>query len=708
MKVGTNSTADICIEDVPGNSTEAEHDVGPEGAHIPSLDNVVEKVTTVRQDEMTPNESDQDGTSEADKMAAELRALISEFMQTVDEFKRNVSDMSGSTEEQQTMLRSLLEAQDQLERKYMSKKEEHRALEMQNYLGLCRNIGTFDPNRLVEGDIFRVGMHLEDIKEMIDKNMHKRVVPPLLSSTPTTRHQSAKASLPPSLHEGSSVNLTTECLRTETKTEAQKEDETGKNDRLEDRSEPLSNDSLQVNNRLSVCPEVSAEGPLDADADAEQFRGEEKQSASLEGRARSSDPWSGIIGKWKSGSGMQDGAVNRECDVGDGASLAVEVSSSSDACSSLAQGAVCRETDSGFGSSYLNRSGGIPQLNPSTERVPSDGLGTPDSEGSSFHLLTTVHPKDVSSQRQKSPVQAQPEGSAATVEQWVQNILKKSSLELQGPDANNRYASETILSPLMDVEQRQRHLCSCNSEAILALQVEVSRLKKDLEKGLVQLPHLARKMDYLASKYRQDRQERRSKTKSRAYHKTTSLWKSTSSRQSLRDFSSSQLALDDWISTDMDPSRSKEAIMDNLYSKNRRLLLALQPTQRPLLQLNYGSSCSLPASYKVKEPPTHVTNDRKRSTQSDTALLPSEVYFQPTLPHVFQTPGSRTGSKEEEMNRTLDQAIEAARSMKKTTDRMAKRLTADLAKAQLLPKGECAAFSGEGARNIAWLHTKRA
>ena len=35
------------------------------------------------------------------------------------------------------------------------------------------------------------------------------------------------------------------------------------------------------------------------------------------------------------------------------------------------------------------------------------------------------------------------------------------------------------------------------------------------------------------------------------------------------------------------------------------------------------------------------------------------------------------------MNRTLDRAIEAARSMKRTTDRMAKSLSADLAKAQL-------------------------
>lgn len=35
------------------------------------------------------------------------------------------------------------------------------------------------------------------------------------------------------------------------------------------------------------------------------------------------------------------------------------------------------------------------------------------------------------------------------------------------------------------------------------------------------------------------------------------------------------------------------------------------------------------------------------------------------------------------MSKTLDQAIEVARSMKRTTDRMAKRLSADLAKSQL-------------------------
>lgn len=82
------------------------------------------------------------------------------------------------------MLRSILEALDQLERRYISKKEEHRALEMQNYMGLSRNTGAFDPNRHVEGDIFRIGMHLEDIKEMIDRSVCEQISPPRSSSTP--------------------------------------------------------------------------------------------------------------------------------------------------------------------------------------------------------------------------------------------------------------------------------------------------------------------------------------------------------------------------------------------------------------------------------------------------------------------------------------------------------------------------------------------
>uniref|UniRef100_A0A3Q2ZTQ5 Uncharacterized protein n=2 Tax=Kryptolebias marmoratus TaxID=37003 RepID=A0A3Q2ZTQ5_KRYMA len=59
--------------------------------------------------------------------------------------------------------------------------------------------------------IFRIGMHLEDIKEMIDKNTYEQISPPQSSSTPTSTTLSLHAkpgplsfdtpSPPPSLHE---------------------------------------------------------------------------------------------------------------------------------------------------------------------------------------------------------------------------------------------------------------------------------------------------------------------------------------------------------------------------------------------------------------------------------------------------------------------------------------------------------------------------
>ena len=199
--------------------------------------------------------------------------------------------------------------------------------------------------------------------------------------------------------------------------------------------------------------------------------------------------------------------------------------------------------------------------------------------------------------------------------------------------------SEPVLSTTMDSEERGSPVnsCSCNrsvypqgpwwwptaalllsscfdkitqwtslcvfSEAILALQSEVSRLKKDLEEGLVQLPHLAQKMDYLTSKYRHGRQERRSKTRARTHlrqscNRWTWSWQWMKIKDSIRmyvlSFSGSQpggkkysfyywtinfllycvitpstpspysysytpspTRIEDWISSDMDPSKSK-------------------------------------------------------------------------------------------------------------------------------------------------------
>ncbi|KAK1879480.1 Protein AKNAD1 [Dissostichus eleginoides] len=652
-------------------------------------------------------------------MTAELTDIISQFMQNVEEFKLSVSKMSMSMAEQQMMLRSMMEAQDQLERKYISRKEEHRALEMQSYMGLCRKVGTFDPNRLVEGDIFRIGMHLEDIKEMIDKNVCEQISPPHSSSTPTHMKEMLHVkptplcmptpSPPPSLHEARSQPScgfsSLSCIRSSLGSLEGLEGQTAEEERGS-----VSSEALDHSNILAYLSESSSSS-----------------------RLRHWTPHS---------SSTPDSVLNQagECDLGESVSLAVEISSSFDAprpsdslspsepplnTSSVSQRIVSPETDSGFGSSYLNQSTSGPfQQNLLTESLQSqnDGLSSSASEGSCSNVQTAIHPVP---QRWASPhPSVQTQSCGAAVERWVESTTKEPSVRLQEFESSlsaqlHHQVSEPALSITMDTEERGSPLdsCSCNSEAILALQSEVSRLKKELNEGLVQLPHLAQKMDYLTSKYRQ---EHKSKTRPRTHHRPACN-------------SSSEVRIEDWISSDMDPSKSKgtdsgdtsgsemmlqlqsspvegrrgsssvrsapesqyklhealqsnrgsegkdsrltssplkggkqrtqTAIMESFYSKGRTSLFS--SLQRPLLQVSYGSCSSLPAS---------------------------DVYFQRTpspaavSSKTISRTGRRRGSKEEEMSRTLDQAIEVARSMKRTTDRLAKRLSADLAEAHLHSK----------------------
>lgn len=81
---------------------------------------------------------------------------------------------------------------------------------------------------------------------------------------------------------------------------------------------------------------------------------------------------------------------------------------------------------------------------------------------------------------------------------------------LNSCSCNRSVCMELIL--FTDIKRDVIVLFLCvSSEAILALQTEVSKLKRDLEQGLVQLPHLTQRMDCLISKYRQEDLEHRSK-----------------------------------------------------------------------------------------------------------------------------------------------------------------------------------------------------
>ncbi|XP_030219362.1 uncharacterized protein aknad1 isoform X2 [Gadus morhua] len=792
--------------------------------------------------------SEQDPT-DGERMTNELRDIISEFMKKVEEFKvsLNITPAFISLEDQQMMFRSMVEAQDQLERKYISNKEEHRALEMQNYIGLRRNTGVFDPDRLVEGDIFRIGMRLEDIKETIDRNVCSQLSPPHSSSTPTSmppmpslavnpsHPHLSDTSLPSSQHKpGAWFPLSANEMwgaAAEEEEEQEEEEEEASEDQGDselnqsrESSATLSSEDSSPPQRSHTHPhrlQESLEGPditATAAAAAAAVDDDEEQrverSCSFSER-KVSDNVSACVTETTSSSRQtqwtpeslftQDStlsagsereladsnglaandsqAANERLDasyslvaidsldasdsLASSDSPAVECFSSSNASETqslcLSQRIVSPETDSGFGSSDLLQPGvGIYQseLLAQSDAVVvhphSDGLSASDSEDSSSNLQTAVPspaPAEQPRWRSSRPAAGQSDarkhtdapgcGAATAVERWVESTAKERPIRRQEhlrqfrSNQVKHHLSEPSLSTAMQAPLGldRLHSCSCNSEALVALQREMSQLKKDLEDGLVQLPHLAQKMDYLTSKFNLDRQSKTRQTRITHHRGLKSLGSRSEVWEDGSQPGSSRLRLEDWISTDMEQSKSKDSgqaddskvmlqfnnapVGDSrgsssslylcselprapqgkrhayrgkevrrVHSKEKLSPLSPPPLHKPLLQVNYTSSCSLPASYKVGEAMQSSSNQRKRSVQSDSALLPSNVFFQrtpsPALEYLrTDRTARRRGSKEEEMNRTLDRAIEAARSMKRTTDRMAKSLSADLAKAQL-------------------------
>ncbi|KAK3534497.1 hypothetical protein QTP86_016576 [Hemibagrus guttatus] len=152
---------------------------------ILTIDVTVRRLDEEKRNRNWSSVSEQKSLTEGYRLTIELKDIINQFTAQVEEFKMCLNNMSMSVEEQQMVFKSMMEAQDQLEQNYMTKKEEHRALEMQNCMGFKWNTGTFDHDRLLEGEIFQLGMHLEDIKEQIDRNAYFVLSPSPTSTTPS-------------------------------------------------------------------------------------------------------------------------------------------------------------------------------------------------------------------------------------------------------------------------------------------------------------------------------------------------------------------------------------------------------------------------------------------------------------------------------------------------------------------------------------------
>nr|XP_015210997.1 PREDICTED: protein AKNAD1 isoform X4 [Lepisosteus oculatus]XP_015210998.1 PREDICTED: protein AKNAD1 isoform X4 [Lepisosteus oculatus]XP_015210999.1 PREDICTED: protein AKNAD1 isoform X4 [Lepisosteus oculatus]XP_015211000.1 PREDICTED: protein AKNAD1 isoform X4 [Lepisosteus oculatus]XP_015211001.1 PREDICTED: protein AKNAD1 isoform X4 [Lepisosteus oculatus] len=757
----------------------------------------------------TASDTDPQGPSEGEKMTLELKEMISQFIQKVEEFKSCLSSLSLGINEQQEVFKTLMDALDKLERSYMTRKEEHRALELKSYLGKSKDIGEFDPERQVEGQIFRIGMSLEDIKEQIDENVCNQLSSQTSYTTSTPLPSAESISSHTSLHEDYPCELKTldkkllPCLcPNEPRMSSVNEDSDFPqgNDPIpeafQQHSTPLFNLSHCNSYEESDVPPGNLKCALIKD-DFNEF------AATVEDGILTKSPM-GASKKRLSTPGVQQATHKLETSfcrgtVGDlshsSVNLPIKIHGiSNNFQDSLEQGIVAPETDSGLDSLDQSRpTTALSHSQMATERCPlpsnqqstsinMSSLSSSDSDVSCSNAQTAIikvsSSKDLNEAMQQAALSA-----GSTVDHWTHSVI--SEIGSTGKYESDTYIPHHVINQSSDehlllpspcgcilhdtieknwaTSEKHSQLCSHHNEAIVALQLEVSRLKKKLEESLFRLPQISKRMDYIDHRFIP---EKRYKSKSRSNNKAGCYsgqkhrgckkgrlypWNAdslcngqnrissdmepctdsedlsqsatafqsqplphTSDRQNCKKNSCPQAAEGYTFLRDKDctyrkshqnhlnvlgKSSSSQLFgvwnrkthllsmdMQEMKCKEKNFPLYENHLNKSILQVKNGSTCSLPVSLKeVKQ--SYAPQNRRHSTQSDSALLANKVKehlkWSETKPQINTQNRNSRKYKDEDMNRTLDKAIEAAQYMKRTTDRMVKTLSADLAKAEL-------------------------
>ncbi|NWR86795.1 AKND1 protein, partial [Furnarius figulus] len=115
-----------------------------------------------------------------EKMSQILKDQTDQLTKKVEDFSKQMTQETFFLQDKYPALNQLKRYLHALERNYLTAREEHHNLQLQNYKDKSTNIGEFDPERRVEGGIFRLGMLLEDIQEQMDHSKQN------LSSLPTS------------------------------------------------------------------------------------------------------------------------------------------------------------------------------------------------------------------------------------------------------------------------------------------------------------------------------------------------------------------------------------------------------------------------------------------------------------------------------------------------------------------------------------------
>ncbi|NXX52619.1 AKND1 protein, partial [Scopus umbretta] len=107
-----------------------------------------------------------------EKMSQILKDQTDQLLKKVEDFSKHITQETFLLQDNYLALNQLKRYLDVLERNYLTAREEHRNLQLQNYNDKSIKVGEFDPERKVEGEIFRLGILLEDIQEQTDDSKY--------------------------------------------------------------------------------------------------------------------------------------------------------------------------------------------------------------------------------------------------------------------------------------------------------------------------------------------------------------------------------------------------------------------------------------------------------------------------------------------------------------------------------------------------------
>nr|XP_033815972.1 microtubule organization protein AKNA isoform X2 [Geotrypetes seraphini] len=125
------------------------------------------------------------GRSPGDCLTSYLAKQLETFQAQVESFESLIKMKKLSPLDQIKGFQQLTEAQDSMERAYLQAREESQQL--QQHPDTAGPLGEFDPDRLMEGEIFHLGMQLEELKESIDLAGQSHFSPRLLPAPAPTQ-----------------------------------------------------------------------------------------------------------------------------------------------------------------------------------------------------------------------------------------------------------------------------------------------------------------------------------------------------------------------------------------------------------------------------------------------------------------------------------------------------------------------------------------